>query len=89
MSSPINEDGSIPVLVKYKSIFGNPNQGVHSYRIFGLAIVDIVMTILGFGLISYFLAIPLWKGILGGFVLGIIAHRAFGVRTTIDKWLFP
>ncbi len=27
-------------LCKYKNIFGAPNTGVHSYRIFNIAIVD-------------------------------------------------
>jgi len=85
----MNDDGSIPALVKYKDSLGIINKGVHSYRFFGFAIADIVMTILGFGLLSFLFGIPLWKGILGGFILGIVAHRAFGVRTTLDKLLFP
>jgi small-conductance mechanosensitive channel len=85
----IQDDGHVPLLCKYKDALGIPKKGIHSYRIFGMAIADIVMTIIGFGFLSYIFGIPLWKGIAGGFILGIIAHRAFCVRTTVDKWLFP
>ena len=86
--SLITEEGHVPFLEKYRDIFGKVGTGVHSYRFFGMAIVDVLMTILGFGILSYFLNIPLWQGILGGFILGIVAHRAFSVKTTIDKALF-
>jgi len=33
-------------LCKYKNIFGKPNTGVHSYKLFDLAIVDIAVTLL-------------------------------------------
>ena len=32
-------------LCKYKDILGKPGQGVHSYRIFNIAIVDVILTI--------------------------------------------
>ena len=75
-------------LCKYKDILGNPNQGVHSYRIFNIAIVDVLLTII----VSYILSIVTkYKFIytlLFMFILGIISHRIFCVRTTIDKLLF-
>jgi uncharacterized membrane protein YagU involved in acid resistance len=85
----ITDRGHIPALCPYKYMFGYPNQGIHSYRIFGMSIVDILMTIFVFVLFSYWFGVPVWKGILFGFILGIILHRFFCVRTTIDKWLFP
>ena len=29
---------------EYSTIFGKPNEGIHSYRIFDLAIMDIIFT---------------------------------------------
>ena len=84
----IREDGRVPAWLKYRHSLGIEGKGIHSYRFFGFAIADILQTIFGFGILSYFLGVPLWKGILGGFVLGIVLHRAFGVRTTLDKLLF-
>ena len=75
-------------LCKYKDIFGEPGQGVHSFRIFNIAIVDVLLTILGAFLISYFMQINFGKTLLVLFILGIILHRLFCVRTTIDKLLF-
>ena len=41
-------------ICNYKNILGKPNEGVHSYRIFNLAIFDILATIFAGYLISYF-----------------------------------
>ncbi len=75
-------------LCRYKDIFGRPNEGGHSYRIFNIAIVDVVFTIIGAFLISRWFDISFWKSLVGLFILGIILHKLFCVRTTIDKLLF-
>ena len=75
-------------LCKYKDMFGKPNQGVHSFRIFNIAIVDVLLTILAAFIISYFLKTKFLYTLLFMFILGIISHRLFCVRTTIDKLLF-
>ena len=75
---------------KYQNIFGKVGEGVHSYRIFNIAIVDVLFTFLGafliqrafFPKISYLVVL----GLL--FLLGIFFHRLFCVKTTIDKMLF-
>jgi hypothetical protein len=71
------------------NIFGKPNTGVHSIRIANFAIVDIVFTIIGAWLLSMGLNIPFWICLVILFVSGILLHRMFCVRTTIDKLLFP
>jgi len=75
-------------LCKYKDMFGKPNQGVHSFRIFNIAIVDVLLTILAAYIISYFFKTNFLYTLLFMFILGIISHRIFCVRTTIDKLLF-
>jgi hypothetical protein len=77
------------VLCKYTSIFGLPNTGLHSYRIFNLAIVDVVLTIIGAYLISVVIHVNFPITLIICFIIGILAHQLFCVRTTIDKWLFP
>lgn len=72
-------------LCKYRSILGNPGQGVHSFRIFNVAVVDVVLTVLAAVLIS---RRHFWKVLLALFVAGIVAHRVFCVRTTVDRLLF-
>lgn len=76
-------------LCKYKDLFGIPKTGVHSYRFLNLAIADVIMTIIGAGLISYLFKISFVFTTISLFILGIILHRLFCVRTTIDKLLFP
>ena len=34
------------MLCKYKNIFGEENKGIHSYRIFNVAVVDEIATII-------------------------------------------
>jgi len=75
-------------LCKYKDIFGKPNQGAHSYRIFNIAIVDVLLTILAAYLLSIFTGYKMVYTLIFMFILGIISHRIFCVRTTIDKLLF-
>jgi hypothetical protein len=74
---------------KYKNMFGIPKQGGHSYRIFDIAIIDVIATIIVGIAIAYFGHFELWKVLAVLFLAGIIMHRLFCVRTTVDKWLFP
>lgn len=77
------------MLCEYKNLFGKVGEGVHSYRIFNIAIVDVLLTIIAAFIIH--LIIPKYKfiyilAIL--FIIGILLHRLFCVRTTVDKLLF-
>jgi hypothetical protein len=76
-------------LCKYKNALGIPKKGIHSYRVFGLAIADVIMTIIGAYLIAYFTKQNFIYTLIIFFISGIILHRLFCVRTTIDKLLFP
>lgn len=73
---------------KYQNIFGEPNTGVHKYRLFNIAIVDLAMTIGIAFLIARWFKLNFLIVLLMFLILGIIAHRVFCVRTTIDKLLF-
>ena len=75
-------------LCKYKNILGVPGQGPHSYRIFNIAIVDVLLTLILAYIISYIYNISFMKTSITLFILGILLHRVFCVRTTIDKLLF-
>jgi hypothetical protein len=77
-------------LCQYRDILGKAGEGVHSYRLFGFAIVDVLMTIIVAWLIHRFL-LPKYNFFIilaAFFLLGILLHRLFCVRTTIDKMLF-
>lgn len=72
---------------KYKDFLGIPGQGVHKH-VMGVAIVDVIMTIIGAYLFHLMTGYTLWKCMVGLFLLGIILHRFFCVRTTLDKLIF-
>lgn len=77
------------MLCQYKDILGKVGEGVHSYRIFNIAYVDVLFTIIGAYVIYLFLPkINYFVILISLFILGIILHRIFCVRTTIDKYLF-
>lgn len=75
-------------LCKYKDALGKLNEGIHKYRIYNIAIADIVLTIIGAFIISLIFKLNFWTTLIILFLLGIILHRIFCVRTTIDKILF-
>jgi hypothetical protein len=74
---------------KYKDMFGKVGKGLHSYRILNIAIVDVLLTIIIAFIIN--LLFPTYKFIyilVLLFITGIILHRIFCVKTTIDILLF-
>ena len=84
-------------LCKYKNIFGEPKTGLHNYRIFNIAVFDVLATLLVSVIIHQIIIvewlkmygiIKLWMVIVFMFVLGILLHQLFCVRTTVDKLLF-
>ena len=76
-------------LCKYKDIFGKPNEGVHSYRVFNIAIIDTVLTIILGYFISKYFKIKLLYVLVGLFILGTVIHKIFCVKTTLTKLLLP
>ena len=77
------------MLCEYKNILGTVGEGVHSIRIFNIAIVDVLLTIIGAYIIHLFA--PGYRFsiiLLTLFATGIVLHWLFCVRTTVDKLLF-
>ena len=76
-------------LCKYRNALGVPGKGVHSLRLGGFAIADVIMTLVGAYVIARWARASFAWTAVGLFLLGIILHRLFCVRTTIDRLLFP
>lgn len=76
-------------LCPYRDLFGKPGEGPHSIRIFGVAAVDVVLTLIGAWFIARYLSIGYGWALFGLFLSGIVLHRLFCVRTTVDRWLWP
>lgn len=73
-------------LCKYKNALGEPGEGVH-FHIGGIAVVDVVLTLIGAYLLARYTRVPMWGAIVGLFVLGIVVHAIFCVDTTLNKKL--
>jgi len=73
-------------LCQYKDILGKVNEGPHSYRIFNIAIVDTVLTIIIGFLISKYFKYNLYIVLLVLFALSIIIHKIFCVKSTLTNF---
>lgn len=72
---------------KHRDIFGKPNKGVHSYRLFGIAIVDFVMTIVVGILIGIYFDYYIPYVCIVLLALGVLLHYLFCVKTAFNKFL--
>jgi hypothetical protein len=72
----------------YQDSLGIPGKGVHTHLL-GVAIFDVLATIVVSEAIVFFFGTDRMITFLCLFFTGIVLHRVFCVRTTIDKYLFP
>ena len=75
------------IFVKYKYIFGIPNEGVHSIRILDTAIVDYILTIVLAIFVAYITAYPLVLITIICFILGEILHALFCIETNTVRFI--
>ncbi len=77
-------------LCKYKNALGVPGKGIHSYRIFNIPIFDVLFTFIGAFIINYlfFENKQYWCSLILLFIIGIILHKLFCVKTPLDKLIF-
>lgn len=76
-------------LCQYKDLFGAPGTGNHAIRFGGVAVIDVLVTLLAAFIIARYTRYSFGGTALVLFVLGILAHRLFCVRTAVDRVLFP
>jgi hypothetical protein len=69
-------------------VFGKPGEGVHAWRLFSLAGVDVIGTLLICWWVSRTWQIPFWKVFIAAAVLAVVMHRLFRVDTRINVALF-
>lgn len=62
--------------------------GVRAYRVLDIAVIDVAVTVAAAAVLARVLRWPFWYVLVCVLVLGIGAHRLFGVHTTVDRWLF-
>jgi hypothetical protein len=72
-----------------KNLIGTVNKGVHKYKIFNIAVFDVIVTIISAKLIAVLFRKYFFIILLCLLKLSIVVHRWKGVRTTVDRYLFP
>ena len=75
-------------LCKYKDIFGKVGEGAHSLRLFNIAVVDTLLTLVAAYIINLYLKSNLLVIFILLMVASILIHRAFCVETTLTKMFF-
>jgi hypothetical protein len=80
-------------MCKYKDILGIPFEGIHKYRFLNIAIIDMLFTIIGAFYLNKWIKksykfIKFYQILIILLIFGIILHRLFCVKTTIDILLF-
>ena len=82
------KDKQFCIASQYRDLFGKPGTGVHSIRLFNVAIFDVIGTIIGATILAIlFKWSVLWTNVVA-FLVGILLHRLFCVNTTINKLIF-
>ena len=75
-------------LKKYlDNLIGVPGEGIHSYRIFNIAYMDVIIVLVAAILLAWAMKWSYIKTIIGIFILGIVVHKVLCVGTTVDKAL--
>lgn len=76
------------MLCQFKDIFGKPREGVHSYRVLDIAVVDVLGTVLLAYLISEYYKVDIWCSFFLLLLSSVIIHKIFCVNTTLTQIVF-
>jgi hypothetical protein len=72
-----------------KDIFGQPNEGIHAWRIGPFAAVDTIGTVLIGLSLSWYMRWPIAWTLIGLLTIGETLHYILGVKTALIKELSP
>ena len=75
------------MLCKYKDVLGSPGVGVHKYKIMGVAVVDLLLTVVLAYLIHKIFKFGFIITLISLLVLGELLHWLFCVDTAVMKFL--
>jgi hypothetical protein len=72
---------------RHANILGVPGEGVHKQRFLGLALNDMIATLVAALLTTWLFDIPFLYSILGWFIAGEILHYVLGVNSAFLKMI--
>jgi hypothetical protein len=67
----------------YANLFGAPGTGPHAFRIFGIAAVDLFLTILAAAVTAYIMKESFVIHLLAWSITGEVLHYVFGTQTAV------
>ena len=77
------------MLCEYKNMLGEVRKGIHSVRLFDIAVIDVLLTFLSaYVICRIFPELNFTLVVISLFGTGIILHRLFCVSTKIDTLIF-
>lgn len=74
-------------LCQYRHIFGREGEGIHSIRVWDIAVIDLLLTLLAAYAISKYIRLQFLPTVILLLVTSVIIHRLFCVNTTLVKLL--
>jgi fatty acid desaturase len=75
----------MPLLCKYRHVFGKEREGVHAVRLLDVAVVDMLGTVLIAWLLSRATGWNGWGVFAALMLASLLLHRLFCVDTTLTK----
>jgi hypothetical protein len=69
-------------------MFGEERKGVHSFRLFDVAVVDLFLTLLAAYYIAKYTKNDFWIVSTILLIVGVVMHRLFCVKTKFDYIIF-
>lgn len=75
-------------LCKYKNIIGSERTGMHSIRVFDIAIIDLLITLFAAYAFAYYTGVSFSISVILFITLGIVVHRLFCVNSKINTMIF-
>ena len=78
---------NIHFLSQYRNILGEQGKGLHRFRLLDVAVIDYLLSILLSIAVSAITKFPLVLTTILVFILGIVLHIIFGVKTSAVKYL--
>jgi hypothetical protein len=76
------------MLCQYKDIFGLSRKGIHSYRLFDLAAVDMLATLIMAYLIGFLSKWNTGNIFIFLIIMSVFIHKIFCVETTLTNLVF-
>lgn len=76
------------VFKEYRYLLGIEKKGIHSYRVYNIAIADVIMTAIGAIFFSYVFKLNYLISLIFLFLLGILLHYLFCVESTVNMYIY-